>query len=81
MSSVADFIRAHSSHGIPDGKPVEDWEMRCNYLDCAWGMGLAGMGRCRHGNPRDPKCSGFELDVDYEEEPAPSPETEGKEQL
>jgi hypothetical protein len=31
----------------------------CNYLDCAWGMGCAGLEDCWHGDPMNKDCPGF----------------------
>jgi hypothetical protein len=39
----------------------------CNYLDCAWGMGLAGRGVCGHGDYRKKDCLGFEPEPTDEE--------------
>ncbi|GHV78586.1 hypothetical protein AGMMS49944_03770 [Spirochaetia bacterium] len=49
------------------------WEKRhpfnpvCNFLDCAWGIGCAGRGSCRHGDPMNKDCPGFEPEPTDEE--------------
>lgn len=52
---------------IPSGR---EHEIACNFADCDWGQGLAGMGRCSgHGNPRDPHCPKFTTEAsDYSPE-------------
>jgi hypothetical protein len=39
----------------------------CNFLDCAWGMGCIGSEQCKHGDPMNKNCSGFELEPTDEE--------------
>lgn len=39
-------------------------EMKCRWVECDWGMGLAGMGRCSGGgNPRDANCQKFSTEA------------------
>lgn len=44
----------------------EDEPIKCNYIDCAHGMGQAGMGKCP-GDWDDPDCKKFITDEEYEE--------------
>ena len=50
--------------------PEKKWlELKCRYVDCAWGMGLAGRGICEaHGLWFTSHCPGYETDEELEEE-------------
>lgn len=39
-------------------RDVPSWDWRCNYLQCDWGMGLAGLDRCP-GDPENKDCPEF----------------------
>lgn len=44
---------------------LADWEkeIKCKYLECAWGMGVAGRGECAGGgNMKSKNCRSFEED-------------------
>lgn len=68
------FLRDHIVNAIESFKKSRDrklynrscipvgheHEMKCNWLECDWGMGLAGMGRCSGGgSPRKKHCRKF----------------------
>jgi hypothetical protein len=47
---------------IPEDEPI-----KCDYINCAAGMGVAGMGSCfLFGDPRNPNCPKFEDERLYE---------------
>lgn len=49
----------------------DDWKnvVKCGWLECAGGMGLAGNGSCSfRGDFTNPNCPNFITDEDYEKE-------------
>ena len=49
--------------------PLDSREWKCNWLECAGGLGLAGCGICTfRGDWADENCEKFITDEDYERE-------------
>ena len=45
------------------GRAEKKWN--CNWMKCAYGMGLAGRDRCAFGDPLDKDCSNFEDECEF----------------
>ncbi len=56
-AAMLDLLNCPSRHW-PAGS-VPEAEIRCRFLDCIHGQGVAGNGICPEGNPRDAQCPAF----------------------
>lgn len=44
---------------------TDEKKWKCNWMKCAYGMGLAGRGRCAFGDAEDKECPYFEDEDEF----------------
>lgn len=45
--------------------PLSTKKWKCNWMKCAYGMGLAGRGKCEFGDPLAENCRNFEDEGEF----------------
>ncbi len=45
--------------------PLSTKKWKCNWMKCAYGMGLAGRGSCMFGDPLSEDCQNFEEEDEF----------------